>query len=107
LLPFALAWLGLLLHPPGEHSHEPAGAVGHGKAPLVDVGKAAQVQVLDDRFNALGAANYHELHGFAAFGGGFGGLGVCCRREKGGVAEVDGRGIRLRYSAECVDVLAA
>lgn len=93
----ALTWLRLLLHPPGEHSHEFARAVGHDEAPLIDVGKAAQVQVLDDRFNTLGAANHHELHEFAAFGGGFGGLGVFCRREKGGVAEVDGRRVRLRH----------
>jgi len=63
--------------------------VGHGQAPLVDVGKAAQVQVLDERFNTLGAANDHELHGFAAVGGGLGGLGCSCSGEKGKVAEVD------------------
>jgi hypothetical protein len=62
--------------------------MGHGEAPLIDVGKAAQVQVLDDRFNALGAANYHELHGFAAGGGGLGRLRHGSSREKGGVTEV-------------------
>lgn len=53
--------LWLLLHPSGKYAHEFAGTVGHGAAPLVDVGKAAQVQVLNDRFNALGATNDHEL----------------------------------------------
>jgi hypothetical protein len=81
--------------------------VGHGKAPFTNVGKAAQVQVLDDRLNALGAANHHELHRVAACGGWLGGLGHGSSREKGGVAEVDGRGIRMRHSAEHVDVLAA
>ena len=63
--------------------------MGHGTAPLVDVGKAAQVQVLNDRFNALGAANHHELHRFTALGGGLGGLRHGCSGEKGRVAEVD------------------
>ncbi len=83
--------LWLLLHPSGKYAHEFAGTVGHGAAPLVDVGKAAQVQVLNDRFNALGAANHHELHGFTALGGGLGGLECWCSGEKGGVAEVDSR----------------
>lgn len=79
-----------MLQPSGEHAHEFAGAVGHGEAPLADVGKAAQVQVLNDRFDAQGAANNHQLHRFAALGGGLGGLGGGCSGEKGGVAEVDG-----------------
>jgi hypothetical protein len=86
-----LPWLGLLLHPSGEYAHEFAGAVGHGEAPFVDVGKAPQVKVLNDRFNALGAANDHELYRFTALGGGLGGLECWCSGEKGGVAEVDSR----------------
>ena len=102
-----LPWLGLLLHPPGEYAHEFAGAVGHGEAPFVDVGKAPQVKVLNDRFNALGATNDHELYRFAALGGGLGGLGCRYSGEKGGVAEVDGRMVRLRHRAGFVDVLVA
>jgi hypothetical protein len=47
------------------------------------VGKAAQMQVLDDRLDALGAANDHELYRFTALGGGLGGLECWCSGEKG------------------------
>jgi hypothetical protein len=58
---------------------------------------------LNDRLDALGAANDHDLHRFAAFGG----LGCRHSGEKGGVAKVDGRRVRLRHRVKCVDVLAA
>jgi hypothetical protein len=55
------------------------------------VGKAAQVKVLNDRFNAMGATNDHELYRFTALGGGLGGLECWCSGKKGRVAEVDSR----------------